>query len=100
MSQTLLNISITNGISFRIDRTNYKEQLEATVPPSLPSQQRAQQVSLTGDNYGTRNPLDWESMPHSLQIKFPHWKEQNVPSPTLKHVSKEKADRSNNYRIP
>lgn len=43
-----------------------------------------QAVLLTSDNYGTRNPLDWESTPDSLRAKFPHWKEHSVPSPTIK----------------
>ena len=51
-----------------------------SLPPHILSSSK-QQVLLTSDNYGTRNPLDWESTPDSLRKKFPHWKEHSVPSP-------------------
>jgi hypothetical protein len=44
---------------------------------ALPS---GRHVYLQGSNEGAYNPLTWEGMPLTLQIKFPHWKDQKLSS--------------------
>ena len=42
------------------------------------------QILLKSDNYGTHNPLDWNTMPLTLRERFPHWENQTFPSPDVK----------------
>lgn len=36
---------------------------------------------LEGDGQGLHNPLAWDSIPSSLQEKFPHWKDKSPLKP-------------------
>jgi LysM repeat protein len=68
-------------ISITIDECKLSRLLTASAEinqfEALPS---GRHVYLQGSNEGAYNPLTWEGMPLTLQIKFPHWKDQKLSS--------------------